>query len=92
METTTNDHDLLVRIDEQVKQMRISFETERLASATRASRLDDDLAAHKRETRKELDDQNDEINSLKTSRAQFYAVATALSFVASMIVKMFWPK
>jgi hypothetical protein len=74
-----NDHDLLVRIDEQVKSLRTGFDTDRIAMNARASKNETDLAA----VRKDVDD-------LATSRAQFYAIAVTLSTVISVLVKVFW--
>ncbi len=42
---TQSDHDLLVRIDEQVKQMRASADAERLSTASRLSTAETDIVS-----------------------------------------------
>jgi hypothetical protein len=84
------DHDLLVRIDEQVKQMRISFDAERIASTARASKQDVDFETYKRDMAARLGVAVADIESLRMSRAQFYAITATISFVIGTLIKLFW--
>jgi hypothetical protein len=85
-----SDHDLLVRIDEQVKQMRISFDQDRIATRERAIKQDADLELYKREVADRIQSTEEEISSLKMSRAQFYAISGTIAFIISVLIKVFW--
>lgn len=74
-----NDHDLLVRIDEQVKQLRTGFDAERMMATVRATKQDADLQVVK-----------DEVDDLRVSRAQMYAIAATISVCASIVIKLLW--
>jgi hypothetical protein len=73
------DHDLLIRISEQIAQMRATLEFDRAAWNVRFATQDTAMA----DMRKELD-------SLKLSRATIYGFATAVSVLSSYILRMFW--
>jgi hypothetical protein len=74
-----SDRDLLIRIDEQVKGLRGGFEAERLAVNVRATKHEFDL-----------DKIRADVDSLRTSRTQFYAVAATISFIISLVIRVFW--
>lgn len=74
------DHDLLIRIDEKLSGMAADFAIERSATLARAVKQDSDM----KEMKKDID-------SLRQTRAQFYAVAAAISFIISLLIKVFWP-
>jgi len=86
------DHDLLVRIDEQMKQMRLAFDVERLAIVARAVKQDSDFEAYKRDTALHLKNTDDNVESLRMSRAQFYAIAATISALIGIVIKVFWPR
>jgi hypothetical protein len=74
-----NDHDLLIRIDQQVKQLLVGIELERASVNARATKIE-----------AEVDVLRSEVSSLRTTRAQFYTFAGTISFVISLLVKVFW--
>jgi hypothetical protein len=71
--------ELLIRIDEQVKALRIGFDTERIAVSARAGKHEIDL-----------DKIRTDVEGLRTSRAQFYAIAATLSTVIGILIRVFW--
>ena len=79
IQSIPGDHDLLVRIDEQLKSLRDDFVGERNAAIARGQALDTELKDIRRD-----------VESLRTSRTQLYAVAATLSFLISMAIKIFW--
>ena len=85
-----SDHDLLVRIDEQVKQMRVTLETDRKTAGERAVKVDADFEVYKREIAARMKINEDDVNDLKTSRAKFYAVSGTIATLVSLIIKIFW--
>lgn len=92
MDQMQTDHDLLVRIDEQVKQMRLAFDMERVAIVARAAKQDGDFEVYKRDTAQRFKDNEESIESLRMSRAQFYAIAATISALIGILIKVFWPK
>jgi hypothetical protein len=76
---TEADHDLLIRISEQIAQMRSTLEFDRAAWNVRFAMQDTAMA----DMRKDLD-------SLRLSRATLYGVATAVSILSSFIQRVFW--
>jgi hypothetical protein len=84
------DHDLLVRIDEQVKQMRIGFDLERSANIARAIKLDSEFDTYKRDTAERIKGAENDIESLRMSRAQFYAISGTIAALISILIKVFW--
>jgi hypothetical protein len=74
-----SDRELLIRIDEKLKALQAGFEAERSAAAVRQAKYDSDLEKLRLE-----------VDSLRTSRAQFVGAATTLSFLVSILVKVFW--
>lgn len=73
------DHDLLVRIDEKLRNLKDGFEAERVAQNLKLARTDTEIEKIR------LD-----VDSLRTTRAQFYAIAATISFGISVLVKVFW--
>ena len=78
-EHVSSSRELLIRIDEQVKGLRIGFDDERRANNIRASKHEDDI-----------DTLRKDVDSLRTSRAQFYAIAATFSFLISLLIRVFW--
>jgi hypothetical protein len=68
------DHDVLVRIDERLKQL-----------LEKATQQESGFNAYKAETEKQLRQHEIDIQSLRTSRAQFYAVTATVSFLSSLV-------
>jgi hypothetical protein len=75
----SRDHDLLVRIDERFQQLLIRLDAETAATSVRTTGHESDLKALRTD-----------VDGLRTSRAQFYAVAATISFVISLLIKVFW--
>lgn len=73
------DHDLLVRIDEQLKGLRLAFDKKDL-----------ELEAYKRDTAAKITGLETIVDNLRTSRAQFYAIAATLSFIIGVVIRIFW--
>jgi hypothetical protein len=74
-----SDHDLLIRISEQIAQMRATLEFDRAAWNVRFAMQDTAMA----DMRKELD-------SLNLSRATIYGFAAAVSILSTYIQRVFW--
>lgn len=102
-ELQLRDHDLLVTISQQIISLCAEMARDRAESNARLAKSDLEFAqyrtkieaefvAYKAEVAKDIKGLREEIESLKTSRAQFYAVSTAMSFVTGLLVKIFWPK
>jgi hypothetical protein len=70
--------ELLIRIDERVKQLGQSLDSDRAAWNSRANRQESEMAGMRRE-----------LDSLRLSRATFYGGAAVLSTVISIGVKVF---
>jgi hypothetical protein len=79
IQSIPGDHDLLVRIDEQVKALRSDFMAERSAAVSRGEGHD-----------RELKDIRRDVESLRMSRVQLYAIAATLSAIISVVMKVFW--
>lgn len=73
------DHDLLTRIDERVNLM-----------LTAALKRDTEFENYRRETSERIKKAEDDIESLRISRAQLCAIAATVSFIIAAIVKVFW--
>jgi hypothetical protein len=74
-----SDHDLLIRISEQIAQFRLSLETYRIEWNTRATRYEAELAEVKKD-----------VESLRISRATIYGMSAALTCIITGILKVFW--
>lgn len=79
IQSTPGDHDLLVRIDEQLKALRSDFIGERQSAIGRDSARGAEIAEIRRD-----------VESLRVSRAQVYAIAATLSLLVSIALKLFW--
>jgi hypothetical protein len=88
------DHDLLVRIDEQLKGLRTDFVGERAAAFVRSQKHDSDLKEVSLRFENYLEVVNGEVDSLRTSRTQFIAIASTmqlmLSALVATLIKIFW--
>ena len=85
------DHDLLVRISVIVDQIRMDADRDRKELATREARAEAQLTQYKSEIEKRFAANEGDIESLKTSRTKFMAVATAMSATVGLIIKFLWP-
>lgn len=74
-----SDHDILIRISEQVSGLRLSLESDRTSWNLRASKHES-----------ELKDLEKEVESLRISRATLYGMTVALSAIVSTLIKVFW--
>lgn len=81
MDQVSNDHDLLIRIDEKINNMLVDIAVERTSNSARQLKQETEYKVLRTD-----------VDSLRMSRAQFYAIASTLSFLISLIVKIFWPK
>jgi hypothetical protein len=98
IEFPQTDRELLIRIDERVRQLVVTISLDRAASEARASKHELDLEKLKSielvKIRTDLDAELDKIRTdvsgLTTSRAQFYAIASTLSAVIGILIRMFW--
>jgi len=75
----SSDHDLLVRIDEQMKQLRTALDVERVSATARETKQD-----------VRIDHAEKDIESLRISRAQFYAVSATIAAIVTTLLKVFW--
>jgi hypothetical protein len=73
------DRDLLVRIEEQVKQLRIDFSADRIAVNERS-----------KEYERNLEKVRIDVDALRTWRAQLYAVQATITVVISLLFRVFW--
>jgi hypothetical protein len=74
-----SDHDLLIRISEQIVQIRLSLDADRAEAQRRESERDAEVKDMKRD-----------LDSLRLSRATVYGGAAALSGAISLVTRMFW--
>jgi hypothetical protein len=84
------DHDLLVRIDEQLKQMRLSYESDKLAHSVKIGEVDTRITKMEAAQVKRIDRMEEDLKRLNISRAQLYAIAGTVSAVFSLLIKIFW--
>lgn len=75
----SSDHDLLIRISEQVSQMRLSLEADRSNWNSRIAAQD-----------VKIDLVEKDVESLRVSRATIYGMTVALSAIISVLLKVFW--
>ena len=73
------DHDLLIRISEQIAQMRSTLDLDRAAWIGRFATQDKTIA-----------DMRTELDSLRLSRATLYGFASAVSILSTVIQRVFW--
>ncbi len=73
------DHDLLVRIDERIKNWIIRIDGELFSTNARHAKHDEDIKALRTD-----------VDALIRAKVQIYAVAATSSCVVSMLIKVFW--
>ena len=85
-----SDHDLIVRIDEKVKTISYMIESDRTNSVARDTKRENEMSNFKTYVEAQLKEIREENESLRMSRAQFFAIAATLSFLFSVGIKLFW--
>jgi hypothetical protein len=81
------DRDLLIRIDERVRQLVTTIGLDRIAADARALRHEVELEKLRTV---DLEKIRTDVEGLRTSRAQFYAIAATLSTVIGILIRVFW--